>query len=328
MGRGIAAKPLDVQVVQQHFACRQDGSLVRRQCHIDALSGEPATFIGPNGKRMARISVQGKVRRIAAPRIAWALHYREWPTGPVLPKNGDASDLRADNLVQTRHGAHQPQANGGRASSLERRQAANATLLNALATQAEPSLARLSEIIGLSEGRVSTRLSRLERQGLCEGPHCVPGRSWMLTEAGRAAVAIPNSVVIDDLNKRLLAALVHAPMRQLVLSRRVGVCSLTVRRRAELLIGRGLVRRDAAKRFSITDEGRKALGDAVPPRWVRLEAVSAALAKDVAERLKHPHADQTAAQRSAQASKAHAKALAYRTNKSQLFNEWSERLTG
>jgi hypothetical protein len=136
MGRGIASAPLDVQTVQQAFALRQDGSLLRRRCHIEALSGEPATFIGPSGKRMARFSVNGKIRRIAASRIAWALHYREWPTGPVRPKNGDPDDLRADNLVQTRHGAHRPNAAGGRASSLERRHATNAALLSALAERA------------------------------------------------------------------------------------------------------------------------------------------------------------------------------------------------
>ena len=101
MGRGIASAPLDVQAVQQAFAMRQDGVLLRRQCHIEALNGEPATFIGPSGKRMARFGVQGKIRRIAESRIAWALHYHEWPTGPVRPKNGDHDDLRADNLPAT-----------------------------------------------------------------------------------------------------------------------------------------------------------------------------------------------------------------------------------
>jgi hypothetical protein len=171
MGRGIASAPLDVQTVQQAFALRQDGSLLRRRCHIEALSGEPATFIGPSGKRMVRIGVQGKVRRIAASRIAWALHYREWPSGPVRPKNGDPDDLRADNLVHTRHGAHRPNAAGGRASSLERRHATNAALLRALAERASPTLAELSQAVGLSEGRVSTRLEQVAGAGLDDQPH-------------------------------------------------------------------------------------------------------------------------------------------------------------
>jgi hypothetical protein len=233
------------------------------------------------------------------------------------------TDLRAQNLVETRHGAHKPQANAGRASSLERRQEVNATLLQALAERANPTLAELSALTGSSEARVSGRLVRLAAKGLTQSPQCCPGRSWCLTEAGRAIVAIPNSVVIDDLNKRLLAALAPAPMRQLVLSRRVGVCSLTVRRRTELLIGHGLLRRDAAKRFSVTDAGLAALPDA-PKRWINTAAISAANAKDVRERGQD---DRTTAQRSAHSSMGAAKAAAtMRANKAAPFNtfpEWS-----
>jgi DNA-binding MarR family transcriptional regulator len=302
MGRGIASAPLDVQVVQQAFALRQDGSLVRRQCRIDAFNGEPATFIGPGGKRMVRISVQGKVRRVLATRAAWALAKHEWPTGLVKPKNGDSSDLREANLIEVRHGAHQPQANGGRASSLERRQAVNAALLNALAERANPTLAELSEAVGLSEGRVSMRLGRLAERGLTASPMCVPGRAWALTEEGRKLAEAGSRGPLDDLDRQVLRLIALAPMRQLQLVRETETCSLTIKRRTGLLIGRGLAVRDEMKRFSITDEGRKALGDAVPPRWVRLEAVSAALAKDVAERHGAALDDRTQAQKSAHLS--------------------------
>jgi hypothetical protein len=56
---------------------------------------------------------------------------------------------------------------------------------------------------------------------------------------------------------------------------------LTAKRRLGLLTGRGLVFADPRRFFSITDAGREALGDAtLPPRWVRVEAISAASAKD------------------------------------------------
>jgi hypothetical protein len=100
---------------------------------------------------------------------------------------------------------------------------------------------------------------------------------------------------------------------------------LTVRRRAELLIGRGLVRRDAAKRFSITDEGRKALGDTAPQPWVRMELISAVNARDVRTRLQHPNDDRSAAERSRHGSKARAKALqTTQANQAAPFNAFPD----
>ena len=285
MGRGISFAPPPVEAVRQSFALRQDGEIVRRECHIAALKGEPCVFIGPAGRMMARLTHEGKVRRVLASWLAYVLTHDQWPIGPVKTKNGDPTDLRAENLVETRHGAHRPQADAGRASSLTRRQAANAALLNALAERASPSLSELSEATGLSEGRVSTRLSKLAAQGLCEGPQCCPNRSWALTERGKALTKVAIPVVIDALDKRILRALCWAPMRQLVLVREVEVCSLTIRRRTALLIERGLVRRDLDRGpFLITDRGRALLGDDAPTPWVRIEAVAASLAKDVTSR--------------------------------------------
>ena len=64
--------PLDVEIVREAFALRQDGQIVRRGCRVAALDGEPATFTGPGGKLLVRVYVNGKIRRTAAGRVAWA----------------------------------------------------------------------------------------------------------------------------------------------------------------------------------------------------------------------------------------------------------------
>ncbi|HZZ23241.1 MAG TPA: HNH endonuclease [Roseiarcus sp.] len=179
-----------------------------------------------SGKAMVRLTHNGKVRRILATRAAWALAVGEWPIGGLVkPKNGNDRDLRPENLALTKFAAHQPQANAGRASSLVRRQATNEALINALAERANPSLSELGELVGLSQGRVSARLTKLAAQGLTESPGCCPNRSWMLTAKGRAAAT---SVVIDDTDRQFLTALAFAPQRQMQLAAEVGCCSLTV----------------------------------------------------------------------------------------------------
>ena len=136
-----------------------------------------------------------------------------------------------------------------------------------------------------------------------------------LTTRGRELAASANPVVLlDDTDKRLLSALIHAPMRQLQLVRRTGLCSLTIKRRLGLMIGRGLVKQDAARQpFVITPKGIAALGpDAAqrPEPWIKISAISAANARDVGTRLQHPNDDRTAAERSRQGSEARKKALA------------------
>ena len=96
---------------------------------------------------------------------------------------------------------------------------------------------------------------------------------------------------------------------------------------AGLLIEHGLLRRDAAKRFSITDEGRRALGPDTPKRpapWVKVDAVSASLSRDVAERQgRHSVDDRTSWARSQQGSRARQKALQTTlANKTAPFPEW------
>jgi hypothetical protein len=209
----------------------------------------------------------------------------------------------------------------------------NAALLEALAASPDTSLRQLTRLTASSEARISTHLGRLAAQGIAQSPQCCPNRSWVLTAQGRKLALSANPMVLDDTDKRLLAALVHAPMRQLVLSRRVGVCSLTVRRRAELLIGRGLLRRDAAKRFSVTDAGLAALGPDIPRRpapWVRPEAAAASLSRHVQARHgEAPTDDRTRAMRSQDATLAAAKAAAtMRLKRHPAFNRCANTTTG
>ena len=285
MGRGVASEPVPVEVIRETFGLGDNsGVIVRRECHIAALKGEPCLFTGPSGRLMARLSHDGKTRRVLASKIAWCLSHAEWPTGPIKPRNGDASDLRPENLALTKYAAPQP-SSGGRASSLARRAETNAALLNALATRASPSLKELSAAVSLSEGRTSARLSKLAAQGLTISPQCIPGRSWALTAQGRAAIQAATPVIPDDLDKRILRALCCGPTRQVVMVREIEVCSLTIKRRTAILIERGLVRRDSDRGpFWITDRGREALGPDAPQAWLRIEAVAASLAKDVTSR--------------------------------------------
>ena len=53
---------------------------------------------------MARVQFEGRTRRIAASRIAWALATGQWPKGVVRARNGIDDDLRFDNLILTERG--------------------------------------------------------------------------------------------------------------------------------------------------------------------------------------------------------------------------------
>jgi hypothetical protein len=82
------------------------------------------------------------------------------------------------------------------------------------------------------------------------------------------------------------------------------------------------------KRFSITDEGRQALGSDAPPKpepWLKVDAISAANARDVRTRMQHPNDDRSAAERSRQSSTARAKALqTTQANKAAPFNAFPD----
>jgi hypothetical protein len=113
-----------------------------------------------------------------------------------------------------------------------------------------------------------------------------------------------------------------ASMGPVRLSRRLGVCLLTAKRRGRLLAEKGLLIADARKFYSITPAGIEALGpDAQPPpRWVNVAAISAAAAKDVCERTYLD--DRAQAERSRPGKMARAAA---KLNRSLPFNRFPER---
>ena len=115
MGRGAAPPPLDLDIVRQTIAIRQDGALIRIESRMSAFSGEPAIFSG-----MVAIRHGGVTRRLAAPRVAYAIQTEAWPPrgGQVRLKVGD-SDFRLENLELVPALQHRPHAKGGKASALD-----------------------------------------------------------------------------------------------------------------------------------------------------------------------------------------------------------------
>jgi Mn-dependent DtxR family transcriptional regulator len=302
MGRPQHSHPLPpVEFIQQAFALRQDGRIVRRECHIAALADGPATFIGPGGRLLARVYHQSRIRRIAAGRIAWALAVGQWPKGVVRARNGVDDDLRPSNLIETKRGPRPfDQRKGGKRSSLHERQASDAALLRTLAEhQGALTVPQLSQSLGQSAPCCCARLAKLERRGLVCGPHCNARHRWNLTAQGEALASSANPVVLDDRDRQVLAALALTSMGTVKLARRVEVCPMTIRRRVRLLVEKGLVFADPRKFFSITDAGLAALGDTAPQRWVDLNRLRASLSKDVLTR--SPTNERTTAQIAAHA---------------------------
>jgi predicted transcriptional regulator len=146
---------------------------------------------------------------------------------------------------------------------------------------------KLGETVGLTQGRVSTRLTKLAEQGLAVSPMCIPTRYWALTEKGRALAAAASVVILDHLDRQVLTMLVLAPMRQGQLASQVGCCTLTAKRRLGLLVSRGLAKTDELHRYVVTDQGREAVPDAPKP-WVKITAITAANSRDVIRRLEDP----------------------------------------
>ena len=145
--------------------------------HVAALAHEPATF-ALNGRLMVRVTVNGKIRRIAASRIAWALATGEWPKGVVRHRNGDEGDCRQENLLLTRHGRDpfgaisNKHSKGGRASSLAERRARTTTLVRTLADHPGATVPQISRLVGSSVSCTCTRLGKLSDMGLTCGPKC------------------------------------------------------------------------------------------------------------------------------------------------------------
>ena len=144
MGRSFQTQPpLPIEYVRDALQVRPDGCLVWRERprehfphRLDDASrfnnqraGGPAGFVGPGGVMLVRFQFEGRTRRIAATRIAWALHYGQWPSGQVKTKNG-ADDFRRENLQLIQRGVN-PAAIGR--SSLARRSEVDSTLIKTLA---------------------------------------------------------------------------------------------------------------------------------------------------------------------------------------------------
>jgi hypothetical protein len=329
MGRGPLTEPqIDAGHIRASFmVAHNSGELLRRDRPCDSggynakFAGESATYRDPDGVLRVRLRYRGKKRTMSAGRIAWIVHFGAYPTGQVQTRDG-GDDLRPENLILTPHCAHRPQSKAGRASALERRRGFSAALISAMAEHQGAGVAQLATIIGSSESCVSTRLSKLQRQGLTCGPQCCPGKAWALSQAGREAAA--GRPLLDDLDRDILRIVAQTPSGIVTIARRAGVCPLTARRRLGLLTGKGLVFADPRKFFSITPAG-VAAGDA-PQRqpWVNPERIKASTAKDVVGRTYLDDRAQAERSRPGQMARAAAK-----RNRSNAFNPWfEERLAG
>ena len=290
MGRKQETQPpVDAAFIRECFDVRDDGAIIRRS------DGELATFIGPKGVLLVRVRHNGRTRRVVALRVAWCLSTGEWPKGVVKPRNGVDDDLRPENLIVVKAGARRfDQGKGGIASSLERRGQTSTALLRALAENPDATVPQLSRLVGRSEGCCCVRLVKLEAQGLTCSPKCQAHIRWRLSQTGRA-LAMNGQPLIDDTGRDILTIMARAPVRQLELARRLGVCNLTAKRRLGMLIEQGLIDVNAS-RYAITSGGRAALGDAAPKPWLRSEAISAAAASDVQRQIQFPN-EMSAAER-------------------------------
>jgi hypothetical protein len=275
---------------RDHFPCRPDDA-----SRFNGLrAGGPAGMAGPDRKPMVRFQYQGATRRIALLRVAWIVATGELPHGVVRPRDGDEWNASEENLIVVKRGGN-PFAVGK--SSLKRRAEVDSTLLKTLAQHPGQTLPQLSRLTGSSASCCCTRLGKLSDLGLTCGPKCDARARWDLTPAGQALAATAQPVILDDRDRQVLAALALTGMGVMKLSRRIGVCPLTVKRRARLLAQRGLLIADPRRFFLISAAGLAALGDATPPRqpWVKVEAISAAVARDVVARNGHQPDDRSAA---------------------------------
>ncbi len=280
MGRRVQTEPpVDVGFIRQSFTVGDGGALQRRVAVTN--SAEDPVYDNGGGALRVRLTFAGKRRTLDAARVAWALHFGAWPRGQVITL-GAQSDFSPGNLKIAPRLEHKPHAAGGRASSLIRRQAADRTLIAAMAGHPGAQVEELGKLVGSSKARTSTRLTKLAEQGLTVSPMCVPGRSWCLSGAGRDA-AIGMSPLLDDLDRDILAVLRSAAMGPVRLGRRVGCCELTIRRRAKMLEAKGLLIRDPRRFYQIATAGIAMVGD-IPKPWIRPEAVSAAMSREVVER--------------------------------------------
>jgi hypothetical protein len=244
--------------------------------------------------------------------ILWRA-FGQWPKGVVRTRNGVDDDLRFENLIVTRHGrdpfgvVSSKHSKGGKASSLDHRAKTTTTLLQTLAEHPGATVPMLSRLVGSSASCTCTRLGKLSDAGLCIGPKCDARARWDLSQKGRE-LAARTIVVLDDLDHDILRIIARSQTKLMKIVAQTGVCRLTARRRVNLMVERKLIESDG-RRFNITDEGRKALGDAAPQPWARPEPVAASLSRDVRTRLQHPNDDRSSWARAEQSSRARQKGI-------------------
>ena len=170
---------------------------------------------------MVRLQFEGKTRRVALLRVAWALAIGGWPRGVVRARDGDDNNCRFDNLILTEAGPRPfDWGKGGEASSLERRAKTTTTLIRTLADHPGSTVPQLSRLVGSNAPCVCTRLGKLADAGFCVGPKCDARARWDLTERGRE-LAATGRPALDDCDRQVLAALAQASMGPMRLSRRV-----------------------------------------------------------------------------------------------------------
>ena len=221
------------------------------------------------------------------------------------------TDLRQENLIVTKAGGKPfDQAKGGEASSLRRRNEITTRLINTLAdnparhgaaTVAAGGVRRLVRLHPVGQAQRHGHVSWPEMR--CEGEVGPDG------SGGAEFATAADPLIVDDMDRDILSVIAAAPMRQLELARRCGIASLTVKRRVGRLIDAGTVSVGAERRFYISRAGVTALGGAAAPKpvepWLRVEAISAAGARDVQERIEHrPNDDRTNAMKSQHGTRA------------------------
>ena len=174
MGRGaITAAPVDVAIVQASFTVRQDGRLIHSPLARSDYAGRPAGFT-LNGVPMVRLTVAGKVRRLAVLRVGSILAHGAAARGVVKPKDGDPWHANPANLILVPHAAHKPHLKGGPSTSLVRRQEADRAVLAAMVDHPGAAVEQLGKIVGTTEARTSARLVRLAAQGLTRMADVLP----------------------------------------------------------------------------------------------------------------------------------------------------------
>lgn len=219
------------------------------------FAGKPAGFV-LNGQMIVRVQWRGKTRQMLTTRVAWIVATGSYPKGMIEARNGDETDLRPSNLIET-----QPGRNKFGGISRLRRDAADAAVLTAMRDHPGATLAQISRLVGSKASCTCVRLARLQAAGLTCGPACVARQRWSLAQDA----ARPS---LDSLDRLVLVVLARGVTRAAPIARRLDIAELTAARRLKELQQRGFAQRDQDGGWRATGEGLAALGDDRPTPWV------------------------------------------------------------